>query len=260
MSLAKRISRLPFAPIVALAFACAAGVLVMATPLWLLERGVAAIGLGSVLPAAAPPLGATARLLLAVLAAGGTALVAFVALLPVSRALNARHPARPLRRVPRAVPAPGFTREPIFAGRELGAPFMSDDALKAAPVATIEEPHCDPTPPFEALPEDEVDGVDCDDVLLLDAAMISPEEPPEIAVPHSLTISPPAPEPEPELVAVAPEKIHRPVPIPPPDASEASIDQLIARLERGLHRQDRTLPESTMHDLRAVRAAMDGRR
>lgn len=78
----KQIQRLPFAPVVALMFAGVAAILVLATPIWLLEHAVITAGLPDVLPAAAPPLGTKARFLLVLLSAGGAAIVAFLAALP----------------------------------------------------------------------------------------------------------------------------------------------------------------------------------
>jgi hypothetical protein len=140
----KRASRLPFAPIVAALFAIAAAVLVMAAPVWLLERTVNQIGLSSILPAAAPPLGMKARGLLALLALFGTGVVSWIVAMPLAKVLS-----RPTRRrgfdvqpfedhAPAAITAPAAAepaRAPIFATRDLGPPFMSQEALDLAPVS-----------------------------------------------------------------------------------------------------------------------------
>jgi hypothetical protein len=140
----KRASRLPFAPIVAALFAVAAAVLVMAAPVWILERGVNQIGLSSILPAAAPPLGLKARALLALIALFGTGVVSWALAMPVSRLLSRPKLRRGFDVQPvkadapedmRDYAAPSVSRAPIFADRDLGAPFMSDEALALSPVA-----------------------------------------------------------------------------------------------------------------------------
>ncbi len=129
-----RLAKLPFAPIVSALFGLVAAILVFATPLWLFERAVVATGLPAILPPARPPLGDTARLGSAVL----LGLVVFAALWSllkiVSRVTKARiiersQKARGVRIEP-ARPAPH--RAPIFAEQELGAPFMSQEAMDMA--------------------------------------------------------------------------------------------------------------------------------
>jgi hypothetical protein len=139
----KRASRLPFAPIVAALFAVAAAVLVMAAPVWILERGVNQIGLSSILPAAAPPLGFKARALLALLALFGTGVVSWALAMPIARILSRPKLRRgfdvqPVKAKPseglRDHAQPSVSRAPIFADRDLGAPFMSDEALALSPM------------------------------------------------------------------------------------------------------------------------------
>lgn len=247
MAVRKRVSKLPFAPVVAILFAIAAATLVLAAPVWLLERGVGKVGLASVLPAAAPPLGGTARLLIAMLAAVGSGLVTLVAMIPLSRRLapKRRPAAEPsYRRVERE--EPGFSRPPIFAGRDLGAPFMSDEALEIAPVRRDAEP---------AIAAEPVRDLPAEDELVLDAAMLAdpvvepapepePEAEPATEAGYELVH---APDPQPPVVAEIPtearpaDPIHWPIPVPPPatiaDPEPESLDELVARLERGLARQ-----------------------
>lgn len=135
--LLKRIAKIPFAPVVAAMFGLIFVTLVLMTPGWLFERMIVASGLPALIPAAGPPLGETARSL----AAFGGGLGVFLALwvaLAVLRALikrNAPAKARGSRidAVTRPVQPPVADarrkREPIFAERELGAPFMSDEAI-----------------------------------------------------------------------------------------------------------------------------------
>lgn len=129
------LAKLPFAPIVAGAFGLVAAILVFCTPSWLFESVVVASRLPELLPSAKPPLGDTARLLCAVLIGFGTAAGLWAVLSVISRItkakLHARSPkARGVRIDPVTVPAPH--RAPIFAGQELGAPFMSQEAMDMA--------------------------------------------------------------------------------------------------------------------------------
>lgn len=133
--LLKRVARVPFAPVVAAMFGMITLILIFMTPGWLFERMVVASGLPSLIPAAQPPLGETARKLSAI--AGGlgvfSTLWAGLALLRVIVKRNAPPKARGSR-INAAVPIVESpiakrNREPIFAERELGAPFMSDEAI-----------------------------------------------------------------------------------------------------------------------------------
>ncbi len=169
----KQLQRLPFAPVVALMFAAVAALLVLATPVWLLEHAVLAAGLPDVLPAAAPPLGTKARFLLVFLAGGGAAVVAFVAALPFRNAKPRKPQAvtvQPLRRD--AEEAPIFNRPSVFA-----APVLEEEpnlpSFLAQPLAQLAD---------EALPvaQDEP-AQNEDDELLLDALMIVEEAPVAVA-------------------------------------------------------------------------------
>ncbi len=134
--LLKRVARVPFAPVVAAMFGVITLILIFMTPGWLFERMVQASGLPSLIPAAQPPLGETARRLSAI--AGGlgvfSALWAGLALLRAIVKRNAPPKARGSRIDAAAAPIVESpiakrSREPIFAERELGAPFMSDEAI-----------------------------------------------------------------------------------------------------------------------------------
>lgn len=133
--LLKRVARVPFAPVVAAMFGVITLILIFMTPGWLFERMVQASGLPSLIPAAQPPLGETARRLSAI--AGGlgvfSALWAGLALLRAIVKRNAPPKARGSRIDAAAPivesPIAKRNREPIFAERELGAPFMSDEAI-----------------------------------------------------------------------------------------------------------------------------------
>ncbi len=167
VTVTKKLSRLPIAPIMAVLFAGAAGALVLATPKWLLNKWVAASGLPSVLAAANPPLGLKAHILVAVAAASLIGIVTFIAALAAVRVLGRKRKARSFTSAPiepfsmaaeklsaetgrfdptaPADQAPAaFARPPIFAERELGAPFMSEPLVaedaQAAPSTFAAEP------------------------------------------------------------------------------------------------------------------------
>ena len=138
----KRVARVPFAPVVATMFGIITLILIFMTTIWLFERLVMASGLPSLIPAAMPPLGETARKLSAI--AGGlgvfSALWAGLALLSAVVKRNAPPKARGSR-IDAAVPIVESPiakrkREPIFAERELGAPFMSNEAIAAVAQST----------------------------------------------------------------------------------------------------------------------------
>ena len=127
--------KIPFAPVVAIAFGIVATVLVLMTPQWLFESGVIASGLPSLLAAAKPPLGSTARTLAAVFAGLAVALPLWAVLATLRKAVKRAVPAKArgsrIDAVPAKVQNPIGQREPIFAQRDLGAPFMSHEAIAA---------------------------------------------------------------------------------------------------------------------------------
>ena len=158
----KNLARVPFAPVVAAMFGVITLILIFMTPGWLFERLIAASGLPSLIPAASPPLGETARKLSAIAGGVGVFSVLWVGL-SLLRAFikrNAPPKARGSRIDPVAAPQantvspPSLKREPIFAERELGAPFMSDEAIAPAVVASaspaqapLMTPEADSPPP-----------------------------------------------------------------------------------------------------------------
>ncbi len=226
----KRAARLPFAPIAAGLFALSAAILVMATPIWMLETLADRTGISSAISAAQPPLGMKARALLAIVAAFATGVVFWLALLPIARLFEKKRSRTVRPFVPADQPSDAVAdahvatadltasrRGPIFAERDLGAPFMSDLALDEAPVAS------------EA------------DELVLDAA-----------IPPTLSIAEPAPAPEAEQAAqpIAPPimpplpeaaivSAPTAIPVPPPadDFANCSITDLIERLEYGMQQR-----------------------
>lgn len=156
-SLARSLDTVPFVPVVAVLFGLVAGILIGATPGWMLERGVVASGLPDFIAAAAPPLGTKARIMAAILAALGTAGLLFLVLMPLGKLVKpngtvgngsriendsnvVEHPPHP--------DAPA--RRPLFAESDLGAPFMSDEAIAhARDELVLETPVDDDPDPME---------------------------------------------------------------------------------------------------------------
>lgn len=129
------LNKLPFAPVVGVMFGLVAFWLMMIMPQWRLNQFVTFSGLPAIFSPARPPLGDTARLLLALLAGGITAAATGGALalyerLTKGRGRNGDVKARGIRIDPVQTGSPH--RAPIFAEQELGAPFMSDEAMDVA--------------------------------------------------------------------------------------------------------------------------------
>jgi hypothetical protein len=230
----KRASRLPFAPIVAAVFAGVAGILVLAAPAWMLEQLVDRIGLATVLPAAAAPLGIKARALIAIVSALLAGLATWAVMVPVEKLLS-RPKVRPFEVAPLKPMSvsdtppsmAGFNRPPIFADRELGAPFMSAEALAGAPIERAEEidsPRVEPA----------------DDALVLDGALMQPED--QLFARTAPLVIPTVAEDEESFhqdgTSEIPQRIvAAPVPPPADDTQGDTVANLMARLEHGLERR-----------------------
>jgi hypothetical protein len=152
VTLARRASRIPFAPVVAILFGIVAAILMAAVPQWLFERGVVASGLPGLIAAAAPPLGLLARLLAVAASFLIVAVVLWAFLGPIAARLDGRVRQRtPWRDAGYDAPVPEDSdlfiapRKPIFAPEELGAPLMSDEAI-AVRVEGPEAVEPDPAP------------------------------------------------------------------------------------------------------------------
>jgi hypothetical protein len=157
----KNLARVPFAPVVAAMFGVITLILIFMTPGWLFERMIAASGLPALIPAASPPLGETARKLSAIAGGSGVFAVLWAALSLLRAVIKRNAPPKPRgsRITPVDVTVESIAterlrkRDPIFAERELGAPFMSDEAIAGASVAkTAEEPAVTAPAPV-AMPE-----------------------------------------------------------------------------------------------------------
>ncbi len=228
--------QVPLAPIIGAMFGAAAAILVVATPLALLERGVVASGIADLVAFAQPPLGMKARAVLVMLAfmlaGGATALLVLLA----ERVTGAKRTRRPqlddeLDLHPYADPvvAPPMTgRKPIFADRELGAPFMSDEVIARAPINYSERepdaaPELEPEPEREAEPAPETQPAS--------QLIVSPIAPDVLDLPpvvEKLVLDTPP-------VAEGPDLLDTPVPAPLSD--DTSLDTLIRRLEAGMARR-----------------------
>lgn len=234
----KSLNKVPFVPVTAALFALVAGILVLATPQWLFERGVVSAGLPNLIAAAAPPLGEKARILAALVAAIVTGGVLWAVLTPlrnivkpklVERARGARIEAA--GEAPMTSPVFEPNRRPIFAETDLGAPFMSDEAIAhARDELVLEPPLAEPvevegpaeveaTVEVEAVAEVEA-GAEVEEVEAMSA--------PEAVAPELVEEAPVAAAPVPEQLEDEPAR--------PRD--EDSIAALMDRLENALDRRE----------------------
>ncbi len=188
----KGVPNLPFAPIVSALFGLVAAILVFATPAWLLERTVGALGISSVLAAAQPPLGDTARTLFAIVAGIVTGLALWIIMRPIEKKIHANRVGKKVVRAPAADSAPVAVpverstadrlnrtgRAPIFADYDLGAPLMSDEALASGGELLLEQPFveepADPMPEEKPLAWDEM-AADWTDPVDAPAELVLPE-------------------------------------------------------------------------------------
>jgi hypothetical protein len=145
---------LPVAPLAATVIGVLTAAMFALVPTDLLESMVVDSGIASVLSAAEPPLGLTARLVLVLLCGGGIGLMAWFALfltfgartIVIQRSRGERGSAPVLRRADAHPVAPA--RRPLFANTDLGTPFL-DVRAPAVPVtapAAVEPPVERPLP------------------------------------------------------------------------------------------------------------------
>lgn len=135
-SLAHMLDEVPFAPVVATLFGLVAGILVIATPGWLFERTILALGLPPIISATASPLGQGAQLMAAILATSGTAGILWLLFGPVEALMKPSLPQSRGHRIEPFYEAPGDQVEPItlgfrplLANTDLGTPFLPDDVF-----------------------------------------------------------------------------------------------------------------------------------
>ena len=234
---------LPVAGLAALAAAFAA----FAVPQELLSRAVIATGLPSILSAAQPPLGLTARVAIAVGAAAITFGLVFLLLRLLDRSgmggsVRAQEEADALApRVRRRDVHPDApSRRPISAARDFGEP-APPEMFRPVPI-WLDEAEPVAAPAFEPEPEPVHEPEPVADLLPEPEPVFAPEPEPVAVTPE--------PEPEPEVVAEPePEPVAlvepEPTPEPAPDTQAempTSIAALMERLEQGLVR--RRMPAS----------------
>lgn len=220
----KSLNKVPFVPVTAALFALVAGILVLATPQWLFERGVVSAGLPNLIAAAAPPLGEKARILAALIAALATGGFLWAVLTPlrnivkpklVERARGARIEAA--SEAPTASPMFEPNRRPIFAETDLGAPFMSDEAIAhVRDELVLDTPLAEPTEVEAPVEVQEVQ------------AMVEPESAPEVVEGA----------PDPVAVEAEPEQAQHDRPEPAKADDQDSIAALMDRLENALDRRE----------------------
>ncbi|MEH3100918.1 hypothetical protein [Sphingomonas adhaesiva] len=201
---------------------------IVTAPAETLDAVVARLDLAAVVPAAAPPVGATGRTLLA-LAMG--LLVATIGCAAHWRTrwmpVGAAHDIPMIRRADAHPDAP--PRRPIRASEDLGQPLP----IVEAPVADAPEPPLPwmSPPPERRLPRDLDLPMSVFDPGAVPAAPMEPVRPlPSLTVPTP----PPAP-PRPTLID--PGERFESIALPPQPAGEATIASLLERLERGAARR-----------------------
>lgn len=135
-SLARLLGKVPFAPAVAIMYGLVAAILILALPDPSLERLIQASGLGA---GGAHPPGDVARLLAAVLALAALTLFLWPILGLAERLMEPRPAQSRGHRIEpdydpdsAVIPFDAVIRRPLFAGADLGAPFMSDEAIALA--------------------------------------------------------------------------------------------------------------------------------
>lgn len=262
LAAAKRLS-LPVAPLAAAALGLVAAVAVGLAPAHLLERAVMESGLPAVVAAAEPPLGFTARLLLAGMAGAGMAFAAWLLafLILGTSAIGLRSPeVEPdvphVRRADAHPDAP--PRAPVLATRDLGIPFLEVRAPPAEAPLDLVAPV--PAPVEQPLPADLSQPLSA-----FDPAAIpdSPLPPPVVLRPRRPT-PPRAPVYEPnerfetfELTPpIRPAPVSAPAePIAAPE-TDATIHALLARLERGVARREAEPAPEDPHGLQDALASL----
>ncbi|MGN7160033.1 hypothetical protein [Sphingomonas sp. SAFR-052] len=237
-------------PVVAIFTALTVALVIALLPVWRIEAAVEASGLPALLPAAAPPLGMTARVVLMLAAAtliAGPLWIGLWLLLPVKRK---RRPATAEPSVRRADAHPDAPpRPPVRATRDLGKPFLDPlDPVETemdlprdlnVPMAIFDPAAVPPVPaaPAQAVrPLFRPTPVPAEETTIDTDAVSAPPEP-EASMPPTPLEAPPAepiaatpePEPEPEEVVplLAPEPPVAPVvteAVAAPEADEPPVE------------------------------------
>lgn len=227
---------LPPASIAAAIVGIAAAIAVAILPTWRIEALILDSGLPSLLAAAEPPLGNTARLALMLLAAGVAATLTWLAAQRVLVPQPAGRTVLVLRRADAHPDAPA--REPVMAARDLGTPFLDVTAKKDDSIVQI-------------VPRAETDLPRDLDVPL---AAFDPAAIPPVPATPTVTVMPlhrkPMLVPEPariETLELTPTHRAEPFPLPLRPAADIApiaatdtdetIQSLLDRLERGIVRR-----------------------
>ncbi|HEX4695533.1 hypothetical protein [Sphingomonas sp.] len=261
---------LPIAPAVGIGVAAIVALAFLVMPIGVLEDLAVDSGVAAMLTAAAPPLGMTARLAItffAALAAGSATWFGMFLILGTRTAIVNRGKTDDgvpvLRRADAHPDAP--PRRPVFANSDLGTPFLE---VKAEPVVVVPEERDVPT--------------DLDTPL---AAFLAPSDPPLPTPAPQPIVAAPEPIAEPETIEPDPQAVITPLSAPrfapherietfgltnasgddEPSAPlpQATIHDLLERLERGVRRQPVVAPaepepqgekslEETLDALRAL--------
>lgn len=247
-SLARLLDRVPFAPVVALLFGVVAAILILAMPGWMFEHMVVASGLPGLVPAAAPPLGDKARIMAAIIALMDVAGLLWLVLGLFGRMTRPKPAQSRGHRIEPEYDLAGLemepdiaVRRPLFADADLGAPFMSDEAIAHVRDELV----------LETLAPDEESGI----VGLCDAVLV-PDLPPLEAAPAENL--PPVPEQE---QGAQPEPAVQSRPATPQSADRDSIPALLDRLEQALERREHRTGSSAPilpGDMAALRRALGG--
>lgn len=233
MDLFARLTRLPRAPFGGAMAGAGFALLFLLLPAAALEELVLASGLPALFAAAEPPLGLTARLALALLGGAGFGALVWLALFVVfgqSNDMGATAIDLPVLRKADAHPdAPA--RRPIFAGRDLGTPFLEIRADERAPLLELAS---EAEVAQVAIAKERAEAVAPVTSAAIPAAPLSPPAPPPIFCGE------PVIEPAPVAPRADPP-ISTPVwdeePITAPETA-ATIHALLDRLERGVGRRD----------------------
>lgn len=182
-SLTRALEKMPLALFAAMVFGVATGILVLATPVWLFERGVMASGLPHLVSAATPPLGDKARITAALVAMLGTvSLLWLITMIGQRLVTNTRPKSRRReieadeRETEHASHPDTPARRPLFAESDLGAPFMSDEAIAHARGVLV----------LEAIAPDDVPASDVNPARALEPAQEASAAPTGTAEPESI--------------------------------------------------------------------------
>ena len=265
---------LPVAPLVAGVIGVLTAGMFALVPTDLLEQMVVDSGVASVLSAAEPPLGFTARLVLVLLCGGGVGLIAWFALflalgartIVVQRAGGAGE-APVLRRADAHPDAPA--RRPLFANTDLGTPFLDVRARPVHVPVHVDAAQMEVAVPA-APPAEQPLPVDLDQPLAAFDPGAVPDEPLDWFPPPAELKSAPRqqifePTERFETFPLTPAAVSPDPPLPPvvrvkADPSE-TIHALLDRLERVANRREQAEPaRDTIEDsLTTLRRMAGGR-